>query len=214
MGDTVTKSPSTTVPVVLPAGPSGTTYWPIRSMKRPHATVFLDSAYRAGYPNGKGVPTNRAVLGFWHPSTDMNGAGACCADQGDPCHAIRDGVVEFVGLVPGPAGNVLVLRFQVEGKTYWARYMHVQFTGKTGTKTAPKVGQTVKAHDVLAFIGRGGVDSRGVYYWDCAHLDFGIFHTRPPSWGWWPTRNGPASEVTAYCTDPDAFLRRLGAVAP
>ena len=107
VGDTVTGSNSTGVPVVLPGGASGRTVWPLRGMKQPHATVFLDPAYFAGYPNSAGQPTQPALKGYWHTGTDMNGPGACSADQGDPVHAVRDGVIEWVGNGGGSWGLVI-----------------------------------------------------------------------------------------------------------
>lgn len=195
------------VAVQLPSGPDGNsaTYIPVRNAKRPNATVFLDALYRAGYPKN-GVPTEPALRGYWHTGIDVNGPGACSDDQGDPLFAVRDGVVEYVGPGGGSWGNIVILRVVVRGKTYWARYGHVQWTGKQGAKSALKAGQVVRARDVLAFIGRGA--------WPCAHLHFDVFHTKPPSWGWWPRRDGPQSEVTAYCTDPAEWLRVLGAVNP
>lgn len=206
-GETVTGSKAGAgVPVVLPGGASGRTVWPVRGMKTPHATVFLDPAYFAGYPNSAGQPTQPALKGYHHPGLDVNGPGACNADQGDALYAVRDGVIEFVGNGGGSWGLVIVLRFMVDGRTWWARYGHCQVKGKDGKSVTVKVGQSVRAGDVISHIGRGS--------WPCAHLHFDIFHAKPPVWGWWPLRNADRSTVTRYCTDPDAFMRRLAAVAP
>lgn len=200
--------PVTLPPGALPGGASGLTYWPLRGMKTPHATAFLDSGYFRGYPNLKGEVTEPALKGYWHTGVDMNGPGACNSDKGDALYAIRDGVIEWQGNGGGSWGKVVVLRVVVDGKTYWCRYGHVQNTAAPKSQHAVQVvaGQSVRAREVIAFIGSGS--------WKCAHLHFDVFHTRPPSWGWWPTRNGSQSEVTRYCTDPDAFLRRLRAVSP
>lgn len=216
VGDNSTGGVSASVPITLPGGPTpnSKTYWPLRNFKTPHATVFLDKGYFAGYPNSAGQPTNKAVKGYWHTGTDMNGPGACCADQGDPIYAIRDGVVEWTGIGAGAWGRLFVYRVNIEGRTYWIRCGHVQQTGKTGGKVAPPIGSAIKGGQVVAFIGRGGQDSQGHYYWDCAHLHIDVFHTKPPRWDWWPTRYGDPAEVTAYCTDPVAFLKRLQAVTP
>lgn len=194
------------VQIPLPGGPSGRTVWPMKSFYTPHAVKFLDPSYHAGYPDRTGKPTQKSLVGYWHTGTDMNGPGGRNTDQGDPLVAIRDGVIEWTGVGSGTWGRLVVLRFQVEGKTYWARYGHIQQTGKTGAVVKPAIGQSMKSGETLAFVGRGNDPQM------LAHLHFDIFHTKPPRWDWWPTRNGPTSEVTKYCTDPDAFLRRLGAV--
>lgn len=205
-GETVTGSKTpVNIAVPLPAGAAGQTFLPIRNAK-PNATVFLDAAYRAGYPDKFGNVTEKGCLGYWHTGVDMNGPGACSADQGDPLHAVRDGVVVFAGTGSGSWGWIVVLEVNVNGKTYWIRYGHVQHTGKTGATVKVKRGDVVKARQVIGFIGKGA--------WRCAHLHLDVFHTKPARWDWWPTFNGTQAEVTRYCTDPAAWFKALKAVNP
>lgn len=205
-GETMTNATGAAVPIILPGGASGRTVYPIRNRKTPNATGFLDRGYFAGYPNAAGVAQNPELRGYWHTGVDMNGPGACSADQGDALYAVRDGVVEFVGQGGGSWGLLVVLRVNVDGTPYWVRYGHVQETGKNGGKANIKTGQTVKAGQIIGYIGRGS--------WPCAHLHLDVMHTRPPLWGWWPLRNAQPASVTKYCTDPEAWLRRLNAVNP
>lgn len=184
-------------------------YWPIRNHKTPNATGFLDPGYYAGYPNSAGVPTFPAVKGYWHTGTDYNGPGAGNADQGNGCYAVASGKIVFVGQGGGTWGNLVVVEFVYKGRTYWARYGHVQFSGN-GPARSPRVGQAVQAGELLAYIGRGGPYNNAFF----AHLHFDILHTRPPSWGWWPARYAGQSTVTRYALDPDTFLRSAGAVEP
>lgn len=183
--------------------------FPIRQHKRPNATVFLDPGYYAGYPVN-GVPSQPALRGFWHTGTDYNGPGAYDADQGNPCFAIRPGVIEWAGKGSGTWGNMIVERFEFRGRTYWARYGHVQYTGRGPTLSAPRAGRVVARGEVLAYIGKGGARNTAFP----AHLHFDILHTKPPRWDWWPRAWAPQSEVTRYALDPDAFLRQAGAVEP
>ncbi|MEF2280381.1 hypothetical protein V3W47_18970 [Deinococcus sp. YIM 134068] len=184
------------------------TYWPLRGVKTPHATTFLDSGYFAGYPNSAGLPTQPALKGYRHTGTDMNGPGACNSDEGDALYTVRECQVEFASYAQnGTWGPVIVLEVFVEGRFWWVRYGHVNATSKkTGATVKVVKGQKLTARQVLGFVGRGS--------WPCAHLHIDVFHAKPPSWLWWPTRYGAAAEVTKYCTDPDAWLRRLQAVSP
>lgn len=194
VGGTFTGSPS--IPLT-----SNRTVYPMRNRKVDVDVVFLDKNYYAGTYGAN-------VKGYWHTGVDYNGRGGKNTDLGDPLFAIRDGVIEFVDVGGGTWGNVVVLRFQVNGKTYWARYGHVRYTNLQGQAHKPVVGQAVKAGALVAYVGQG---ANNQFY---AHLHFDIFHTKPPHWGWWPTRYGSQAEVTRYCEDPQTFLKALGAVEP
>ena len=162
--------------------------FPIRNHKKPNAVAFLDEAYHRGYPDD-----NYATRGFWHTGVDMNGPGACSADLGNPVYAMTDGLVRYAGDGGGLWGNVVVIEHRIDGKTRWTRYGHV-----IGLRV--RAGQTVRAGEQIAQIGKGG--------WACAHLHFDYFHAAPPTPGWWPTKNGPQSQVTALLTNPTAILQR------
>lgn len=187
MGTPTPTPPSSGVPA------AGRIYFPIRNHKRPHAVTFLDPGYRAGYPSG-GRITSPGTLGFWHTGIDMNGPGACDADLGAAVYAMTDGVVRFAGNGGGSWGGVIVIEHVINGKRYWTRYGHV-----IGIRV--RVGQIVKGGAQIAQIGKGA--------WACAHLHFDTFHTAPPAgnWAWWPTKNGPQSQVTALLQDPALLLR-------
>ncbi|MFB9994484.1 M23 family metallopeptidase [Deinococcus oregonensis] len=188
--------PTPVISFTPPASSSSRTVWPLRSFKSVHASTFLDPEYFRS-------------RGYWHTGIDMNGPNGYDTDQGDSVYAIRDGKIVWVGVGMGDWGNMVIQEFQVNGKTYWAQYAHVQYTGKNGQAFKPTVGMQVKAGALVAFVGKGNAKPP---MW--AHLHLTIFHTKPPRWDFWPKKGGVPSEVTAFCTDADAFLRRLGAVMP
>ena len=200
-------SGGSTVTVPLPAGPSGKTFFPLKNTQRPNAVAFLDPAYHAGYAPDYGT------RGYWHTGVDFNGPNfgplGCNADKGNPVYAVRDGVIVYAGDGGGSWGPIIVQKCVIDGVAYWVRYAHVQSSVKGhGSPIMARTGQTVTAGQVIAGVGRGNPSKP----WPCAHLHFDIFYKAPPRWGYWPTRNGPTSEVTGYFTEPMAWLGRLAAV--
>jgi murein DD-endopeptidase MepM/ murein hydrolase activator NlpD len=153
------------------------------------SVTFMDPQYHDG-------TYGAAVKGFWHTGIDLNGPGGGNTDVGWPVYAMTDGVVEFAGVGGATWGPIILLRHELtDGRTIRSRYGHL---GNLRVKT----GDVVTAGQQIAAIGRPS--DWGATF--TAHNHFDVLHKRPFRANWWPARNGPQSEVTAYALDPLAFL--------
>lgn len=160
-------------------------------------TTFLDPVYHSTY-----------LPGYWHTGIDLNNRNTSGnGDRGYGVYAVADGVVKYVAYknAGGTWGPLVVVQHKLpDGKAVWSRYAHLQ-------NVKVSLGQQVKMGQRIAEIGLP--TAWGVKNWT-AHLHFDIMHTWPGAAGWWPHKDGPQSEVTRYCLDPNAFLRARGAGEP
>lgn len=109
----------------------------------------------AGYKYG-----DKTDYGF-HEADDLNMNGGGNIDLGQNCKAVADGEITSVHSHTGSPtfGNHLHLKFNIDGKDYWAHYAHCQTILVTE-------GQKVKKGDIIATVGNSGTTF--------AHLHFAI----------------------------------------
>lgn len=96
----------------------------------------------------------------YHSGNDVNGNGGGNTDCGTPLKAIANGVISSVISQASGYGRHLHLRFEVNGKSYWAHYCHCQ-------EIYVQAGQVVKEGDLIARMGTTGNSSH-------CHLHFEI----------------------------------------
>ncbi|AYR00996.1 lysin A [Arthrobacter phage Isolde] len=120
--------------------------------------------------------------GFYHSIGwfGHNGIDFGCF-EGDPVHAIADGVIEFAGdaanhyLLSG-GGNAILQH--IPGYGVWAEYLHL-------SRFAVANGQAVKKDQVIAYSGKTGSST-------AAHLHLGMFASNTPNqWDGWRGRIDP-----------------------
>lgn len=102
----------------------------------------------------------RITSTYYHSGNDVNGNGGGNTDLGTPLKAIMNGIISSVVYQYSGYGNHLHLRFEINGKTYWAHYAHCQ-------AIYVQAGQQVKEGDMIARLGNSGNSNY-------AHLHFEI----------------------------------------
>lgn len=85
----------------------------------------------------------------YHSGNDINANTGGNSDCGTPLKAITAGVISSVVYQAWGYGKHLHLRFEINGKPYWAHYCHCQ-------DIYVSAGQTVKEGDVIARLGTTG----------------------------------------------------------
>lgn len=150
--------------------------------------------------------------GSVHPGCDYNGLGGGNTDLGDSIHAAADGIVMEAG-EHRVWGWVIVIRHEGVGGGYGSvetQYAHPE----KAADVLVRVGQRVKCGDVIARIGRGGKNSKGLYYY-YAHLHFEVRTTLGLPGDEWPSTTRPRAAAERYIAqtrdDPQKFLAYMQA---
>jgi len=86
---------------------------------------------------------------YWHSGADINGNSGGNTDCGTPLKAITNGIISSVIYQVSGYGNHLHLRFEINGKPYWAHYCHCQII-------YVQAGQQVREGDIIARLGNSG----------------------------------------------------------
>ena len=74
------------------------------------------------------------------------------APMGTPIHAVADGVVTHAGAgIQGRSSNLIIVKHEIGGKTYYTWYIHMYDNG-----VLVKKGDTVKAGQVIGKVGSNG----------------------------------------------------------
>ena len=124
-------------------------------MRYPVDNFLIDWNTTAG--NGFGIQTSYG----YHEAVDLNLNGGGNIDLGQPLYAVADGEITSVHIHTGNPtfGKHLHLKFNINGKDYWAHYAHCnEILVSEGTK--------VKKGDKIATCGNSGTTY--------AHLHFAI----------------------------------------
>lgn len=141
--------------------------------------------------------------GFYHSIGwfGHNGIDFGCF-EGDPVHAIADGVIEFAGdaanhyLLSG-GGNAILQH--IPGYGVWAEYLHL-------SRFAVANGQAVKKDQVIAYSGKTGSST-------AAHLHLGMFASNTPNqWDGWRGRIDPTPYLYGNL-NPDYATKNISAAA-
>lgn len=127
----------------------------------------------------------------WHQGVDI-------AQKGNvPIHAAADGVVIRTGRL-GTYGNIVLLRHNIDRKTYETNYAHLR-----DGSIQVEVGQKVKQRDLIAYMGNTGSST-------AQHLHFEVHN------GKWTTGQPNAVNPEHYMAIPEVVelqekLNKLGA---
>jgi murein DD-endopeptidase MepM/ murein hydrolase activator NlpD len=155
-------------PVDFAPEPSGTVYWPVISNDKDWDVV----SYRFGPNKGdivRGINTNREFDAD-RPGDRVHGAIDIYANVGDPVISCQDG--RFIYAIEGfyPAGgkdtSAILIEHPIENPKVIALYGEVKY--KTWEKYNLKLGQTVRAGQVIGEIGRSPGGSHMLHFetWD------------------------------------------------
>jgi len=122
-------------------------------MRYPVDNFLTDWNTTAGYEYG-----DKTDYGF-HEADDLNLNGGGNNDLGQPIYAVTDGEITSVHSHTGSPtfGNHIHLRFNIDGKDYWAHYAHCQ-------DVYVVEGQKVKQGDKIATCGNSGTTFAHVHF--------------------------------------------------
>lgn len=177
----------------FPVGVPGLTLYPPNSERNPST--------RWKVPNYIGLEYYLSGRKAIHTGDDLDIPGY--VDIGEPVHSPGDGTVTYADLVPDSTwGNVLVIRLDAGNGNYaYTRFGHLN-------SIEVKKGETVKAGQVVAYVGNVGMPTSPHLHWDITKENDPLLGNSPLNWPW-----EDKAFIFAHYTDPELYIKaKMGVV--